>query len=254
MQNFQQQMEKYQEHEQTYTDGSKSEEGVGCSAISWSRKSLQRLPDQTSVYTAEATAIEDAGQEHLDEWEKRLILTDSLSTIQAVKNNNKNPIIQRIIRRLHDSGGRIQLKWIPGHSGIEGNEIADQEAKKATTRSALTTILTAEDAVAHVKRMSNNKIKPHIPKDISRRQQVALARWRMGYTRETHKYLVEKTLPPICDTCNLPKTCQHILLHCSEYNMARLATGLTENYRNGEEIETIRLLRYLDETGFTDKG
>jgi hypothetical protein len=60
-----------------------------------------------------ATALYDAGKEKQIDWEKHLILTDSLSTISAIQNNNKNPLIQKIIKQLHDGGGNLRLKWIP---------------------------------------------------------------------------------------------------------------------------------------------
>jgi ribonuclease HI len=252
MQNFHQQMSNYDDFTPIYTDGSKTEEGVGCSAIVWYKKMRRRLPAQTSVYSAEATAIHAAAKEKQIDWEKHLILTDSLSTIFAIQNNNKNPLIQRIIKLLHDHGGDVRVKWIPGHSGIEGNEEADQEAKAATTLSCTSPLLTSEDAVAHVKKMSRTN-KPHIPKDITRKEQVALARWRMGYTRETRGYLIEpqgtNNSIPLCQTCNLPRTCQHILLHCTEHTIARRTTGLTDRYGDGSEVETLRLILFLRETG-----
>jgi hypothetical protein len=51
------------------------------------------------------------------------------------------------------------------HSGIEGNEKADQEAKNAITISVEKLLLTSEDAVVHLKKMSNNISKPHTQKD-----------------------------------------------------------------------------------------
>jgi hypothetical protein len=114
-------------------------------------------------------------------------------------------------------------------------------------------LLTSEDAAAHVKKMSNNISKPHTPKDITRKEQVALGRWRMGYMRETHRYIIETPragrVYPLCEKCNLPRTSQHILLHCTENNTARLTTGLTENYKDGNETDTLRLLHFLRETG-----
>jgi ribonuclease HI len=159
------------------------------------------LPAQTSVYSVEATAIYDAGKEELIDWEKHLILTDSLSTILAIQNNNKNPLIQKIIKQLHDGGGNLRLKWIPGHAGIEGNKETDQEAKAAATLSHSSLFLASEDAVAYVKKMSRTN-KPHVPKDITRKEQVALARWRMVYPRETRGHLIEprdaRNRQPLC--------------------------------------------------------
>jgi hypothetical protein len=103
-QNFQQKMKRHIEFEKIYTDGFKAEKGVGYSAISWYKRSVKRLPNQELVYSAEDTAIYDAGKDRLE----RFILTDSI--------HNKNPLIQRIIKDLHDDGGRLRLNWIPAHS------------------------------------------------------------------------------------------------------------------------------------------
>jgi hypothetical protein len=110
MQNFQEQMVKYDDFVLIYTNGSKTEEGVGCSAIEYKKCIKSELPVQMSVYSTEATAIYDAGKETQINWEKHLILTDSLSTISAIQNNNKNPFILKIIKQLHDGGGDIRVK------------------------------------------------------------------------------------------------------------------------------------------------
>jgi ribonuclease HI len=116
-----------------HTDWYKTEEGVGCSAVVWYKKMKRKLPAQTSVYSAEATAIYDAGKDELKDWEMHLILTNSPSTVLALQNNNKNHLIQKMFKQLHDGGGNLRIKWIPRHSGIEGNEEVVQEAKAATT-------------------------------------------------------------------------------------------------------------------------
>jgi hypothetical protein len=119
---------------------------------------------------------------------------DSLSTILAIQNNNKNPLIVKITKQLYDGGGSLRLKRILGHAGIEGNEEADS------------LFLTTKDAVACVKKMSRTN-KPHVPKDITRKEQVAMARWMMGYSRKTRGHLIELRgagkRHPLCQTCNL---------------------------------------------------
>jgi RNase H len=74
----------------------------------------------------------------------------------------QNPRMQKIMKQLHDGGGNLRLKWIPGHSGIEGNKVADQEAKAASTLSHSSLFLTSED-----EKMSRTN-KPHVSKDITR--------------------------------------------------------------------------------------
>jgi hypothetical protein len=61
---------------------------------------MKRLLNQASVNSAEAPAIYDVTKERLADWKKRLILKNSLSTIQ------------RIIKNQLDDGIRLRLKWI----------------------------------------------------------------------------------------------------------------------------------------------
>ena len=68
---------------------------------------------------------------------KILILTDSLSGLQALQNKNtKNrpKLINQILKsanNLTDAGKQIVFIWIPAHVGIYGNENADQAAKQS---------------------------------------------------------------------------------------------------------------------------
>jgi hypothetical protein len=41
--------------------------------------------------------------------------------------------VQNAIYENHSKGSKINIFWIPGHCGIEGNKLVDFEAKKAST-------------------------------------------------------------------------------------------------------------------------
>jgi hypothetical protein len=65
---------------------------------------------------------------------KYLILSDSLSSLTGI-NNLINPtdiskLIQEKIYEVSQKGIEIAFLWIPGYCGIDGNELADQEAFK----------------------------------------------------------------------------------------------------------------------------
>ena len=50
----------HQGQEEIYTDGSKSEDGVGCAIVVNNEVFQAKLPDSASIFTAEMTAIEQA--------------------------------------------------------------------------------------------------------------------------------------------------------------------------------------------------
>ena len=48
----------YKNYQQIYTDGSKEDSKVGCAVISDNHSNMQRIPDKSSIFTAEAKAID----------------------------------------------------------------------------------------------------------------------------------------------------------------------------------------------------
>ena len=76
----------YEGHTLTFTDGSKTVNGVGCAFVSGHDTRSFSLPSNSSVFTSELVAISKAlcfaeiGPEDL-----HLILTDSLSSLLALK-------------------------------------------------------------------------------------------------------------------------------------------------------------------------
>ena len=48
----------YKNNQQIYTDGSKEDSKVGCAVISDNNSNMQRIPDDSSIFTAEAKAVD----------------------------------------------------------------------------------------------------------------------------------------------------------------------------------------------------
>ena len=88
----------YKHYMSIYTDGSKQDEKVACAVISPNFTDSMRLPDNSSISTAEAKAIDIALYHIRDQSEKQFIIySDSLSVLRSLKNSDhRNPLIQQI--------------------------------------------------------------------------------------------------------------------------------------------------------------
>ena len=85
-------------HFAIYTDGSKSQMGVGFAAISTNKNLQYSLPERASVFTAELSAIWSAIEIIKEQPpQKFVIFSDSRSAIEAIQNYYpKNPLVQQI--------------------------------------------------------------------------------------------------------------------------------------------------------------
>ena len=80
--NFNELKEKYTDHFQIYTDGSKADNYVGCASISDIHRFRERLPCESSIFTAESQALKQSLRfigGHCGQ--KYIIFTDSLSVL-----------------------------------------------------------------------------------------------------------------------------------------------------------------------------
>ena len=92
---------------------------------------MQRIPDDSSIFTADAKAIDLALDfiSTCDANNKFIIFSDSLSVLKAMNHtSSKN---QKLLEKCHEllAYKDIVFCWIPSHIGIQGNEMVDKQAK-----------------------------------------------------------------------------------------------------------------------------
>ena len=95
---------------------------------------MQRIPDDSSIFTAEAYAVDLALDiiNTCDANHKFIIFSDSLSVLKVMNyTSSKNPQFQKRLEKCHElsANKEIILCWIPGHIGIQGNDMVDKQAK-----------------------------------------------------------------------------------------------------------------------------
>lgn len=233
-----------------YTDGSKDGKRVAAASILDDEASTCRLPDHASIFSAELKAI-DLALDQIDDTRyniRYIIFTDSMSSMQALQNHKfDNPLVSDILVKLSDlisSDIDIIFCWLPSHMGIRGNEMADRAAKSALSDTILPFNLPCSDykQLIHTfvrdrwqaswsdAKNDNNKlrsIKPELgesprPSRLSRREEVILARLRIGHTRLTHSFILAREEMPQCIPCHTPFTIKHVLLECVDVAPMRL--------------------------------
>ena len=224
-----------------YTDGSKSEEGVGYSVAFPEFTRSGTLPITSSIFTAELKALRLALEEIYvfnNDFNTFTIFTDSLSSQQALSDfNNNHPIVQDIFEwlvLLGHRGRRITFCWVPAHVGIPGNERADADTKVAASRGlAAACRLPYRDFLPCIKAatytkwqerwqaLDRNKMRqialkvcPWQYSPMPRRWETAVVRLRTGHTRLTHGYLMSGAPLPYCLDCIVPLTVEHLLTEC----------------------------------------
>ena len=164
---------------------------------------------------------------------------------------------------------------------ILGNELADQEAKDASKKRSLVCKLPSSDFKPVIRSFfvnrwqlvwdtrSENKlhnVKPLVkhwssPFSKSRRNEIILARLRIGHTRLTHGYLMENNgVLPYCLSCIVPLTVEHIMLECPDYSNFRrscfvgtsfdiLPLTLGKILAESDNFSLTNVIRFLTSTG-----
>ncbi|GFR15741.1 RNase H domain-containing protein [Trichonephila clavata] len=118
-----------------YTDGSKTDERVGCGVVFNDTILSFTLQSSMSVFSAELTAILVALQHILVSDHRHLcVYTDSMSALKSLHSltERRHPTVKEILllqRKLERKGFDIIFYWVPGHVGILSNEQADNAAR-----------------------------------------------------------------------------------------------------------------------------
>lgn len=232
-----------------YTDGSQIKDLTGF-AVTTNSSILKMgiLPTYSSVYTAEIIAIYEAIMTLKTIRGKYIICSDSLSSLNAIKNTSNHSYYATEIRNLLIRNfPKFTLLWIPSHVNITGNEFADLATKNALRHPLVYTInLNCGDIKKYVSKYFNslsndtfldisvgyqniNKNKLNISHFLTKTQriprldEIKFLRLRLGHTKLTHAHYISKSPIPSCPLCNLhPIKLDHVIASCPSITQLRL--------------------------------
>ena len=266
-----------------YTDGSKSDAGVGFGVVFPDFTRSGALPFNFSNFTAEVYGILIAVKEiiSLDRGDY-VIFTDSKGVLEALQFfNSSHPLVIDILEWIFLAkcrGRLISFCRVPAHVGVWGNEEADRLAKTAalnlrpanialpfrdlfpvvreTFRAAWQFYWDLE--ISNKMREITGKIKPWSYAISSRRQEVSLCRLRIGHTRMTHGFLMSRDPPPFCGDCLVLLTVKHLLTECPNFIDVRerfLLYGREDgtfllSKLLGPDCQEENLFKFIKEAGF----
>jgi len=234
------------------------------------------VPDKSSVYTAELSAIRMALELIRRLKEKSFVIySDSLSSLQAIQSFDIINItvfsILKLYTQLTDRGKHVSLCWIPSHVGIKGNEMADNAAKEGIRSVITQSKIPPESFFPHISKLcmeewqdswdsprqincfqSNQyfgKNKAHT--SLCRRDETVITPLRIGHSRVTHSYLLSTESQPVCDHCKCHLTVKHMLIECPSTAVIRhkyfSSTTLKELFSN---VDARCILDFTKESGF----
>ena len=174
-----------------WSDGSKVESGGAGIAFVWKNPAFYRwevckttLGENKEVLDAELWGISQALKIALKETTPKkvgriTVYSDAqmaIKQLQEAKSNAGQALriqIYKQARQLRAYGGEVIVRWIPGHSGVEGNERADKAAKEASA-----------DSRAQVARWSSLT---HVKKKITDAKNSEICSWHQSRNEERER-------------------------------------------------------------------
>ena len=250
-----------------YTDGSKRDEGVGCSAVSLVGGRELKLMKESSIFTAELTGILLGLNMALTSVGANFVIfSDSKSAVQVTQHyDSTHPLVNKIISKLlkiRERSKNVTFCWCPGHVGVPGNERADRVAVAAASSNGepANDVVPYRDWYPIIKqrmkekwteewrRVEHNKLRelkdsiemwPSSNNKI-RKQSIIITRLRIGHTKVTHQFLMEGGVQPYCSDCIVPLTVKHLIAECPTFSDIR--NRIYPQAENQPTNQTIRII------------
>ena len=198
-----------------YTDGSRSEQGVGA-GIAIKRpgtptvKLMYRMDNRCSNNQAEAFAILKAVEyiqttQTNEENKAVTVHTDNMTTLDSLINTGIHTFLTEEIRQtVHELKTRqwkIRFRWLKAHAGTSGNELADKLAKEASGKTDLP--------------ISYNRV----PKSVIKRylEKVSVETWQREWDTTTKGRITKDYFPKVAERL-------HTKIHLTQ-NFTTMVTG-----------------------------
>lgn len=235
---------KYSLFDLFFTDGSVVGDKAGFAVFNQNLTIVKRITNFSSIYTSELLAIRTCIENIENIAKDSLIITDSKSSLEGLQDPfSKNIIIQQIRTIISSKPNQnITFLWVPSHLSIRGNEQVDGLAKSSLNQNvSIEYKYQYSDYRQYIGKYifdiwndswkNNNDSKlfeiqkniPHkfvIP-NISKTDLIKLNRLKIGHCLFSHKHVVEKSPPPVCN-CGQLLNIKHIFNECTHLHEARV--------------------------------
>ena len=280
-----------------FTDGSKDDTGTGAGFVCWAGSSPLgsssfSLGSSPTVFQCEVYAISRACEFILSLGSvpsSVYIFSDSQAALRALNRSIiKSKLIQECLSLLSAVASRSQvvvLSWVPGHSGIHGNEKADELARAGSRQLPVgpEPFITFSPSLfkAGVREWTELKQQERLgSSSISKKSQIpSQALLDTQFSPSTHSHqgmwilsqlisghsalnyfqnLIGHVNEALCSDCGeAPETSEHFLCSCSAFSPLRISTfGISPVSLDYllYYCSTAQLIRYGSRSGRFDRG